>query len=158
MDNTFSNKNQYYIVGGVIIVLLAIIGFMMFKGGKSEQAQNKDTVFEEPAEVIPTVDSSVKASITGNTDAVIEINGIPEGTDEIEYELSYNTASGSIEGVFGSIDVKKGSDSVEEDIKFGTCSSGVCRYHDITGKVKGTFKFSGSFGQKLLEKEFDVNN
>lgn len=138
MDNAATNKNQYIIVGGVILVLIAVIGFMMYKGGTSEQSADKDTVFQEPAEVIPTVDSSVKASITGNTDAVIEITGIPEGTDEIEYELSYNTDSGSIEGVFGSIDVKSGSDSVEEEIKFGTCSSGVCRYHDINGKVKGS--------------------
>jgi hypothetical protein len=128
---------------------------MMIGSGSSKNADSKDSVFEDPSEVIPTVSSSVKATITGNTEAVIKITGIPKGTKEIEYELSYNTESGSIEGVFGTIDVKSG-DSVEEEIIFGTSSSGVNRYHKIDGPVKGTFKFTGSYGQQILEKEFKV--
>jgi len=146
---------QYLIVSGVIVSLLVIIGFFMFGQDKVENAEDKKTVFGEPAEVIPTVDSSVKAVIEGSKDAVITISGIPAGTKEIEYELSYNTKSGSIEGVFGSIDID-GDSKVSEEITFGTCSSGVCRYHSIDGSVKGTFKFTGSYGKKLLEKEFKV--
>ena len=146
---------QYLIVSGVIVALLVIIGFFMFGQDKVENAEDKKTVFGEPTEVIPTVDSSVKAVIEGSKDAVITISGIPAGTKEIEYELSYNTKSGSIEGVFGSIDID-GDSKVSEEITFGTCSSGVCRYHSIDGSVKGTFKFTGSYGKKLLEKEFKV--
>ena len=146
---------QYLIVSGVIVSLLVIIGFFMFGQDKVENAEDKKTVFGEPTEVIPTVDSSVKAVIEGSKDAVITISGIPAGTKEIEYELSYNTKSGSIEGVFGSIDID-GDSKVSEEITFGTCSSGVCRYHSIDGPIKGTFKFTGSYGKKLLEKEFKV--
>src|SRR3990167_646370 len=92
-----SIPRQYLIVTGVIVVLVVIIGFFMFGQGKAENAENKKTVFGEPAEVI--------ATIVGSKDGVITISGIPAGTKEIEYELSYNTTSGSIEGVFGSIDI-----------------------------------------------------
>lgn len=146
---------QYLLFGVVIIILVGVIGFMMMGGKTTSTEQDKDSVFEEQEEVIPPVDSSVKATITGNKEAVIEITGIPKGTKEIEYELSYNTASGSIEGVFGTIETK-GKSIVEEEIIFGTSSSGVNRYHVIDGPVKGTFKFTGSYGQQLLEKEFEV--
>lgn len=160
MDNA-KQKKQYMIVGGVIIVLVAIIGFTMFGGKGQEQAEDKESVFEEPSEVIPTVDSSVQVSIDGATEAVITVEGIPAGTTEIEYQLTYNKKNlikgeGLQDGVFGRIDVDNG-DSVEEEVTFGTCSSGVCRYHDIDGPIKGTFKFTGSYGQQLLEKEFTVN-
>ena len=150
-----SIPKQYLIVSGVILVLLVIIGFFMFGQGEAANTEDKKTVFGEPAEVIPTVDSSVKATIEGSKDGVITISGIPKGTTEIEYELSYSTKTGSIEGVFGSIEIK-GESKVTEEITFGTCSSGVCRYHSIEGPVKGTFKFSGSYGKQLLEKEFKV--
>ncbi len=155
MDKLKNIPKQYLLLGGVIILLVGIIGYMMVGSGSSQTAADKDSVFEEPNEVIPTVNSSVAATITGNKEAVIKITGIPKGTKEIEYELSYNTESGSIEGVFGTIDVKSG-DSVEEEIIFGTSSSGVNRYHKIDGPVKGTFKFTGSYGQQILEKEFEV--
>lgn len=149
-------NKQYVIVGAVVLVLVVAAVFIMTGTGKSnEKTDNKETVFEKPADAIPTVDSTVVAEIEGSKDAVISIKGIPEGTEEIEYELSYNTASGSVEGVFGSI-VVEGADTVEEEIIFGTESSGVKRYHEIEGKVKGTFKFSGKYGQKLLEKEFSL--
>ncbi len=156
MEGLKNIPKQYLLFGGVIVVLIVIIGFMMMGSGGLSTEDDKDTVFEEPTEVIPTVDSSVKATITGNKDAVIKISGIPNGTKEIEYELSYNTNSGSIEGVFGSIEVKGGARTVEEEIIFGTSSSGVNRYHIIDGPVKGTFKFTGSYGQQILEKEFEV--
>jgi len=76
-----SIPRQYLIVTGVIVVLVVIIGFFMFGQGKAENAENKKTVFGEPAEVIPTVDSSVKATIVGSKDGVITIKNsqYPEG-------------------------------------------------------------------------------
>lgn len=145
---------QYLIVGGILVVFVVIaIGVIATSRNKSEQIEKKETVFEQPSEVIPTVDPSVVVEIEGTKEATISIEGIPEGTEEIEYELSYNTKAGSIEGVFGTIMVD-GESTASEEVTFGTCSSGVCRYHEIEGKVKGTFKFSGEYGKRLLEKEF----
>ena len=146
-----------YIIFGIIIFLLIVVGLFFYMKVKpsGQSAEKKDSVFEEPTEVIPTVDSSVKASIEGSTEATISLSGIPAGTKEIEYELSYETKSGSIEGVFGKIEVN-GSSQAEEEVTFGTCSSGVCRYHEIDGPINGVFKFSGSYGERLLETSFDL--
>ncbi len=151
-----TNLKQYSIVGIVVVLLIAGALYVITgSGGNSQKAEEKETVFEKPTNVIPTVDSSVTAEIKGDTEAVLTLKGIPKGTEEIEYEFSYNTSSGSVEGVIGNIQVE-GEDSVEEDITFGTCSSGVCRYHEIEGNIKGIFKFSGEYGQRLLEKEFSL--
>jgi len=149
-------KNQY-IIFGIIIFLLIVVGLFFYMKVKpsGQSAEKKDSVFEEPTEVIPTVDSSVKVSIEGSTEATISLSGIPAETKEIEYELSYETKSGSIEGVFGKIEVD-GSSEAEEEVTFGTCSSGVCRYHEIDGPINGVFKFSGSYGERLLETSFDL--
>ena len=149
-------QKQYLIFGGVIAIL-AVIGIYFFISGSvsEKSAKEKDSVFEEPAEIIQTADSSVIVTITGKTEGIIEIEGLPDGTEAVEYELSYNTKSGSIEGVFGLIDAE-GLSSISEEITFGTCSSGVCRYHEIVGPVGAVFKFNGTYGKRLLEKSFDL--
>lgn len=155
-----NQKKQYMIIGGVILVLVAAIAFMMFQGRKNEEAADKGTVFEEPDEEIPAVDASVKVTIEGRTEGVITISGIPEGTTEIEYQLTYNKKNlvdgeGLQDGVLGRIKVANETE-VEEDVTFGTCSSGVCRYHDIDGPVSGSFLFTGSYGKQILEQKFDL--
>ena len=134
----------------------------MFSGDKSSKVQERETVFEEPEEVIPTVDASVKASIVGRTEGVLTIEGIPAGTTEIEYQLTYNKKNlvegeGLQDGLLGRVKLKSNEKKIEEDITFGTCSSGVCRYHDIDGAVTGVFLFTGDYGKKMLEKEFDLD-
>jgi hypothetical protein len=41
-------------------------------------------------------------------------------------------------------------------IVLGTCSSGTCRYHNILGPIKLNLKFTGSYGEKIYEKEFKI--
>ncbi|HRN69699.1 MAG TPA: hypothetical protein PLS49_00815 [Candidatus Woesebacteria bacterium] len=158
MEN--QNKKQLYIIGGVILVLVAAIAFMMFKGKNNQETAEKESVFKESEEEILPVDSSVKVTIKGNTEGVITVSGIPEGTNQIEYQLTYNKKNlvdgeGLQDGIFGRIDVKNQTE-VEEDITFGTCSSGVCRYHNIDGPVSGSFLFTGSYGKRILEQKFDL--
>ena len=149
-------QKQYIFFGFIIIILLAVGVFFYVKSKPSKQnAQEKKSVFEEPTEIIPTVDSSVKVDIEGSKDAVIKISGIQTGTDSIEYQLTYATASGGNEGVLGVI-TKITNSKAEKDITFGTCSSGVCRYHEIDGPVTGVFKFSGTYGDRLLETTFEL--
>ena len=151
--NTISKK--YYIIGAAALVLVVVSVFLMMKQKAApKQAQEKQSVFEEPAEDILPVDSSVIATIKGKTDAVITIKNVPEGTKSIEYQLIYSTKSGSSEGVIGQLTIE--GSKAEKEITFGTCSSGVCRYHDIVGAVSGTFVFAGSYGERMLEQEFDL--
>jgi len=144
-----------YLIGGMIIIIL-IIGVVRFKMKKTAsvaEKEKKESIFEEPAKEIPPVDASVKATLKGNTEAVMSIIGVPDGTDVIEYELIYDTDKGP-EGAIGKMKVK--GDKAETKITFGTCSSGVCRYHKITGPVNATFKFSGEYGDQILETKFKV--
>lgn len=150
----FTSK-QRALAGALIVLLIGIGVFLLFRNVRSQDETSDETVFEEPTEVIPTVDPSVQVRIEGSKEATLNITGIPAGTTDIEYELSYNTSTGSIEGLFGTIEVD-GESTVEEEITFGTCSSGVCRYHEITGEVHGVLKFSGDYGDRLLEKDFTL--
>lgn len=152
--NVNSIPKQYSIVGGVIIILIiAAVGFMMQNKAASQHTNEKESIFEEPVKEIPPVDASVTATLKGKTEGVITISGIPEGTDMIEYELIYDTDKGP-EGAIGTMKVK--GSTAEEKVTFGTCSSGVCRYHIITGTIQATFKFSGDYGEQLLKTEFEV--
>lgn len=125
---------QYLMIGAVVVVALILIGSLLMRKGNENSEKDTSSALEEAPEAIPTVDPSVKIEIEDNEDALIKVSGLPKGTKAVEYELSYNTESGSIEGVFGEIEVESDSDEAEEEIKFGTCSSGTCRYHEIDGR------------------------
>lgn len=149
-------KQHYILIVVLVFGILSALGIYIFQlKPKSQKPKEKESVFEKTPVAIPTVDSSVVVEIKGKTEAVIDITGIPDDTESIEYQLTYSTISGGEEGVLGQIDKIKNS-TAKKNITFGTCSSGVCRYHDIDGPVVGVFKFSGTYGERLLEKNFDL--
>ncbi|MEK7070459.1 MAG: hypothetical protein AAB966_01495 [Patescibacteria group bacterium] len=92
------------------------------------------------------------------------IQNAPGGTQTADLELTYNrerqtTDEGDSslipDGAIASCEFKNGSRNCEKDgITLGTCSSGVCRYHKVVGKVKLSILFSGSYGKKAFEKEY----
>lgn len=151
-----SLSKQYIIIGSIILFIVVGAVVFTYTRSKTEQAATleKETVFEDLPEAIPTVDSGVILTIEGKTESVMTVKSIPAGTKAIEYELTYDTASGSIEGVFGAFEIKKSFTTAEEKFIFGTSSSGVNRYHTIKGPVKAMLKFTGRYGTRLLEKEF----
>ena len=162
MEKLKTLPKQYLLIGGVIILLVVVAGYFMLSGDKSANEQERATVFEEPEDVIPTVDSSVKASIEGRTEAILTLAGIPKGTTEVEYQLTYNKKNliegeGLQDGLLGRVKIKNNEKEIEEEITFGTCSSGVCRYHDIDGPVTGVFLFTGDYGKKMLETKFNLD-
>jgi hypothetical protein len=149
------DKKYYLALGGLILLIIIGAVFLFLRPSKTEKSQvEESSVFEEPVEDIPVLDKSVEINIKGKTDAVISVSNVPKGTKNITYELSYNTKAGSIEGVRGMMDVE--GVKATEDITFGTCSSGVCRYHEIDGVVSGVFIFSGDYGEKMREQDFDL--
>lgn len=149
-------QKKYLIVVAVIFFLL-IIGYWLF-GGKKQKQINKKEVF--PTEmIIPTVDSSVEVDLMSSVngkEVKLSIKNIPEGTKIIDYELSYNTAAQGLQGVLGTINLKIGELSYEKEITLGTCSAGKCVYHQVVGKIKLSLKFSGDYGEKVFEKEYEI--
>lgn len=148
-------QKKYAIVGGIVVLLL-LVGFFVIKG----QNTKTEVVEEAPVEdVIPTVDASVKVSLEAsdaqNKEVTLSASGIPSGTESVEYELSYLTASQGLQGVIGTVSLD-GKRQFEKELTLGTCSSGTCVYHQVVGKIKLTLKFNGDYGAKLFEKEFEL--
>ena len=165
------NHKTMMILGGVFLVLFILSGYWLLVGRKTVSNQNQDVV---PFETIaPTIDSSVKVDLKQEKkgEVLLSINNPPNGTSSIEFELSYlvvnvDTGEGESGSVAqGAIGKCYESNSVWEcgepsqsgrKIILGTCSSGVCRYHNITGPIKVSLKFSGSYGNKSFTKEYTL--
>lgn len=163
---------KYAIIAGVVL-LLVIVGVFVF--GRSKPQKQETSILEPNTDVLPTVDSSVKVELKTikKGEASLTVDDAPGGTNLIEYELSYlvvnNDFSGDegeggtvSQGAIGKCYLDKGSWECGEPgqegrkIVLGTCSSGVCRYHNITGPIKVYLKFTGDYGSKSFEKEFTL--
>ncbi len=149
------NKQYVMVIGGVLAVVI-IVGLLFFRG---KGTQEKLAGVSEPTEmVIPTIDSSVKVDLTsplGGKEVALEIKNIPSTTQTIDYELSYQTRQQGLQGVIGTITTNN-EPGYKKRITLGTCSSGRCVYHEVIGKIKLTLKFTGNFGDKIFEKEYDL--
>lgn len=161
VEATSMDKKTIYIIGGVITaILIAVTVFILMRGKKAEtQTDTMKPPTQE--EIIPTVDSSVKVEIIPHLEKKrfdLSVKGIPKDTTALEYELTYQTAKGGLPGYSSAIDIKSGQDSYEKkDFLLGTCSTGgACTYDEVVGPLKVTIKFTGSYGDKLFEKDFEL--
>jgi len=153
-ENMKSEYKKYFMIGGLIVLLL-IVGYWLFSRTKSSQQKTNNV--EPTEEVLPTVDSSVKvnlSSLMGAKEVLLSIKNIPTGTTNIEYVLSYETVEGGLQGVNSTAEIK-GSD-FEKKITLGTCSSGTCVYHNVKGKIKVELIFKGDYGDKSFVKEYEL--
>ncbi len=153
MKNLLNGKK--IVIAGVVIVIL-LVGGVMLLGGKSSQkpGQTETSIKNEAA--IPTVDSSVKVTLEplpSGKEVFLTVKGIPSGTKNLEYELSYDARNAGPRGVLTQIDVS-GQDSYEKKITLGTCSSGTCIYDDVVSDFRLSLKFTGGYGQRIFEKDF----
>lgn len=155
------NSKTMYIIGGVIVVIIiGFVSFIMVRGDKQETpAEIKKAPTQE--EIIPTVDASVKVKIVPHLEKKkfdLVVSGIPDSTTTLEYELTYQTAKGGLPGYSSAIDIESGQDTYEKkDFLLGTCSTGgACTYDEVVGPLKVTIKFTGSYGEKLFEKDFEL--
>lgn len=145
------------IVAGIVAILVVVGIFLYTRMGqkKQEPAQVKQ---EEQLDLIPTVDKSTSVGIvskTGSKEIRLDIFGIPKGTTSVDYELSYQTKSQGTQGVIGTVTTFT-DDTLKKDITLGTCSSGKCVYHELVGPMNVTVKFTGDYGEKMYEKEFNL--
>ncbi len=148
------------------IVILAAIGFILLVVGVvvirsrsvATSRQTTEATAPSPEMVIPTVGNDTIVTLT-STNArravVVDIEGIPSGTQTIDYSISYQTKQQGLQGIIGTITLTGGETSHQLKRDLGTCSSGTCIYHEVVGKVTLELKFTGSYGDKLYDKEFD---
>lgn len=138
-----------------MILALLVIGVFIFNRKQVSKVTIEDT--SPTDQIIPTIDNSVDVSLTsqtGNKEVLLEVSNMPKNTQSVDYELSYQTAQQGLQGVIGT--VTNEGDSFEKKLTLGTCSSGTCVYHQVVGKIKLTLKFTGEYGEKIFEKEYEL--
>lgn len=151
-------KNQQNIIIGVVtaIIVVSLVGLV----ASNKKSNVKKSSVELPqTEAIPTLDSSVQVQLTGkNRGRAVElsIDNIPDQTTSIEYSMSYQTKQQGLQGIIGTIEVKSGEKKRSVSRELGTCSSGTCIYHEVDGKIKLELKFSGVYGERIYDKEFEM--
>lgn len=148
------NQKTTMILGGFFLVLFIFSGYWLLIGRKAI-VNNKNEQIIPTDTVIPTIDGSVKislTSLTGRKEVMLSIKNMPKNTNSLEYILSYETIEGGLQGVNSTAEIT-GSD-FEKKITLGTCSSGTCVYHNIKGKIKVELVFKGNNGDKYFTKEY----
>lgn len=152
-------SNKTLAIGAILTIVLLILIIIVFQGNKKPivKTETKDNSAEQI--VIPTTDSSVMVdllSLQGKKEMTLKIKGVPSKTQSIDYELSYLTQQQGLQGIIGTITLQNNESNYEKQLTLGTCSSGKCVYHEVVGKIKVTLKFSGEYGEKMFEKEFNL--
>lgn len=150
------------IIAGVIVVLLLITGFVVYKAvfsGSPAPAQTTEDL--TPAE-IPPADASIQVNLTKSTATanavVISVKGMGSKMSTVAYELTYES-KGLIKGVnSGSkpLDVA-GKESLEREIYLGTCSRNVCTPDSGVSKVTLNLVFTDTEGkQSQFSKDYTL--
>jgi len=152
-------KNKQIIIVAVIVLVVLVGGFLLTNGSKKTTStqQTQDVLPNE--DVLPTVDASVQVELVADRlkrEVTLSISGVPEGTDDVEYEMSYIADGNLPKGVIGNIETNGKLTIEKAGITLGTCSSGACIYDKGVKKVQVNLKFNGSYGAKIFEKEFDI--
>ncbi len=144
------------VLGGIFLVLFLLSSYWLLIGRKS--SANKKNEQTAPLDgVIPTIDSSVKISLTaltGKKEVLLSIKNIPTNTTELEYILSYETVEGGLQGVNSTAEITE--QDFEKKITLGTCSSGTCVYHNIKDEIKVELVFKGDYGERYFTKEYKL--
>ncbi len=144
------------ILGGFFLVLFIFSGYWLLIGRKATVNNKNQQVIPTDA-VIPTIDSSVKISLTplvGKKEIILSIKNMPKNTNSLEYILSYETIEGGLQGVNSTAEIT--DSDFEKKITLGTCSSGTCVYHNIKDKIKVELVFKGNNGDKYFTKEYKI--
>lgn len=153
-------KNKRIVIIAVVAIVLVLAGgYLVFASQKKAPApkQNTSQALDE-GEVLPTVDPSVKVDLTstnGKKEVLLKVDNIPQGTEAIDYELSYQEKTKGLQGAIGTIS-PNGEKMYEKKITLGTCSSGKCVYHEVVGAIKVTLKFTIGGVQQIFEKDYDI--
>lgn len=150
------NQKTTMILGGFFLVLFVFSGYWLLIGRKTTVNSKSEQVVPTDA-IIPTIDSSVKISLTplaGRKEVMLSIKNMPKNTNSLEYILSYETREGGLQGVNSTAEITDGD--FEKKITLGTCSSGTCVYHNIKDKIKVELVFKGNNGDKYFTKEYEI--
>jgi hypothetical protein len=154
-------KNKALVIGLVLVVLLGVTGFAVYKvvfPGTPKTIVKE----EEIVEILPPVDASVIVDVvkskTADNTVIMSATGLAGKMTSVAYELTYDS-QGLIKGVnSGSkpTDVA-GKDKFEREIYLGTCSRNVCKPDAGVKKVSVVLEFTDRDGKKSqFTKDYDL--
>lgn len=154
---TLTMKQKNVAIAAVAaIVILGLIGYMV-AGNKSTTSKPKQ--MKAVVEAIPTVDSSVKVDFkrAAGNNVILTIDSLPSETTSLDYTFSYDTKAQGSQGIIGE-GIKIEADQKKYTLTrfLGTQSSGNSVYHEVLGPVKLEIKFTGSYGEKIFVKEYEI--
>ncbi len=153
MDFLIKNK----ILVGAIVVIVVVLG-AVFVFTRSKGAQTAPPAGDQTQNVkkLSPQDIGLTLSLRADKRAVEMEIGKLTGVKSIQYEADYNAnakdpdtgeLSNVPRGVVSSdIDVSGQSD-IKKEILLGTCSSGTCKYDDVTSDIKFILKIVYDSGE-----------
>jgi len=151
------NKKKALIALALVLILIIIGGWIFKKSSQPEVEQKESTLpaSERYEKVEPGIKVSVER-VKDNRRVDFQVKNIPSHYKTIEYEFSYQTASGGLQGGIGSPSAIKNG-RYQKEILLGTCSAGgACTYDEGVEKIKFTVFFSTGSQKRYLEKEFAI--
>jgi hypothetical protein len=156
-------KKVLPILIGIAVLIVAIVAFLVFKGGKSNsETTNEVTKIPELTEaewpaisLTPTDNPGVSGSLGHWLALKVEKINVPKAAS-MDYLLVYNTSDGGQQGVPGT--VKLTGAEVEKKLLLGSESSGKFRYDAgvETGTMTLTFRDANGKSVGKLETAFHL--
>jgi hypothetical protein len=152
--------NKKLLIITSVVVLLGLIGagvWFLQKGQSQGETETESTL--PASELYEKVEKGIQVSVSRVKDGRrvnFLVTKIPAKYKTIEYEFSYKTGSGGLQGGIGSpTAIKNGQ--YQKEILLGTCSAGgACTYDEGVEKIKFTIFFSDGSQKRYFEKEFAI--
>ncbi|MEI6532284.1 MAG: hypothetical protein WCO06_00435 [Candidatus Roizmanbacteria bacterium] len=161
MEYIKNNKKLLYIFVIIIgVIVIAVVFAVMTRSNAKKQVKKVVVNSELPdVAVIPTIESSVGVQLNQllpKKEVEFIFNNIPQGTERIELELTFKTTEKDQDGSYAEIKIESGAKSGKQKFVFGTASSGVMRYVTVVGDISLNAVFHGSYGERMLTKNFSL--
>ncbi|MFA6005496.1 MAG: hypothetical protein WC775_03335 [Patescibacteria group bacterium] len=155
-----NKKNTKLLIGigvAVAVIILVSVVFLLTQQKKTTADSDESTLPQN--EVLQKVEDSVSVSVDKGSDGRrvnFEVENIPGKYTTIEYEFSYLTGSGRLQGGNSSPSKIKGG-SYSKEILLGTCSAGgACTYDDGVEAIKFSIIFTSGGERRVFEKDFSL--
>ncbi len=148
-------ENKILLVLGAFLLVILVLGVIFYSSRRKSKKVIPRADYQKKSKVLKDVKIKVSSAKGKKSTILLSIENIPQGTESIDYELTYETEDKGLQGVIGTIDDLKGS-SYEKEIFLGTCSSGVCIEHKVKGSINLVLRFSGDYGEEVFEKTYEI--
>jgi hypothetical protein len=144
------------VILGIVAVIAAFLGYFLFLNKQEPQG----TAGEIQEEVLPTISKEelgLEFELRSDKRAArFTINNVDD-IDLVEYQISYTKEINGEEvpeGLIGEVKREPGDKTIESGYReFGTCSSGVCRYDNVTSDIKLFLKITKSDGKQYQAED-----